>query len=109
MTAVPRLCDNFCATRRVVTSVAPPAARPTIILMGWPPKSCARTDAAVSINVATVSANHAALSLYRIVSTPLVWFCSFRPQFSSCRYELFIRETVHCAAFEQQGETQVNL
>src|SRR5262245_12139991 len=33
----------FCATSRAMTSVAPPAASPTIILIGLPEKSCAFT------------------------------------------------------------------
>jgi hypothetical protein len=38
-TVVRRLSLIFCATSRAMTSVAPPAASPTIILIGLPEKS----------------------------------------------------------------------
>src|SRR5262245_7546786 len=40
-TVVRRFSLIFCATSRAMTSVAPPAASPTIILIGLPEKSCA--------------------------------------------------------------------
>src|SRR5215211_2273077 len=40
-TVVRRLSLIFCATRRAITSVAPPAAKPTMILIGLAERSCA--------------------------------------------------------------------